>query len=362
MALTVLHDRDPNDPRGSFLSPLRHREVAVVGFGNQGSAHALNLRDAGVEVIIGARRGSRSWSEAQRQGFEVLEGPAAAARAALVVVGLPDHLQRQACEAELMPAMAPRAVLGFMHGFALRFGGLKIRRDLGAVLVAPKGPGSVLRERFLEGRGIPCLLAVEQETSGRDAESLALAWASAIGCGRAGIVRTTVAEEAETDLFGEQAVLCGGAVALARAAFDTLVAAGYSPELAYVECVHELKQVVDLLFQRGIEGMYQRVSATAEFGGRRAGEVLIDDAMRAKLRDLLEEVRSGVFAAAMERDRAAGFPWLDQRRREGQGAPVEAAGRAVRGWMPWLASADEGSRAELGHPAGLPPDQRKSSP
>jgi ketol-acid reductoisomerase len=343
MPLPVMHDRAESDPRGSLLNELLHRTVAIVGFGNQGAAHALNMRDSGVQVLIGARSGSRSGAEATRQGFEVLPVEEASARAALVVLGLPDHLQARLCREQIMPAMEAGATLGFMHGFSLRFGGLEPRPDLGVVLVAPKGPGAALRQRYLEGRGIPCLLAVHQENAGREAERLGLAWASAIGCGRAGIVRTSVGDEAETDLFGEQAVLCGGTVALAHAAFETLVSAGYPPELAYVECVHELKQVVDLIFERGIEGMYSRVSGTAEFGGRRAETRLADSALRSRLRELLEEIRSGRFALEMEVDEARGFEWLEGRRREGRTDAIETAGRQVRQWIPWLATEDAGA-------------------
>jgi len=296
-----------------------------------------------------------------------------------------------------MPAMASGATLGFLHGYALRFGELKPRRDLGVVLVAPKGPGAALRQRFLEGRGIPCLFAVHQEChqtgveagpdgdlegaaageASGEAELIGLAWASAIGCGRAGIVRTTVADEAETDLFGEQAVLCGGTIALAKAAFETLVDAGYPPELAYVECVHELKQVVDLVFERGLEGMYAQVSETAEFGGRRAGPRLVDDSLRRRLAELLEEIRSGQFALEMEVDSARGLQeggsqtrgvlardlrghgsqWLDARRLEGRSNAIEAAGRQVRQWIPWLAdSSGAGVAAEAASTTQAPAD------
>lgn len=313
----------------------------MVGFGNQGAAQALNLRDSGIEVVVGARPGSAGAAAATREGFEVRTAAAAAAGAALVILAVPDHIQPELCRSEVMPAMDRGAALGFLHGYALRFGGLVPRPDLAAVLVAPKGPGATLRQRYLEGRGIPCLLAIQQEGTGRDAESIGLAWASAIGCGRAGIVRTTVAHETETDLFGEQAVLCGGAIGLARAGFEALVHAGYPPELAYVECIHELKQVVDLLFEHGIEGMYRRVSGTAEFGGRRAAERLIDESLRERLGALLAEVRDGRFAAAMDADAAAGFPWLNARRAAGSADPVESAGRAVRRWMPWLAQSTD---------------------
>jgi ketol-acid reductoisomerase len=295
--LPVEHDRSAHDGRGTYLAALADRLVAVVGYGNQGSAHALNLRDAGVRVVVGARSGSGGAARAEAAGFEVRLPAEAAAGAALVVVGAPDHVQPVLCRDELMPAMAEGATLGFMHGFALRFGGLVPRPDLGVVLVAPKGPGATLRQRFLEGRGIPCLLAVQQPGRRGDAETLALAWASGLGCGRAGIVRTTV---------------------------------------AYVECVHELKQVVDLLFEHGISGMYARVSDTAEFGGRRAGGRIVDDAVKASMRALLAEIRDGRFARAIDEDHTRGFPWLNADREAGRSADIEDAGRTVRGWMPWL--------------------------
>ncbi|MFO0872869.1 MAG: ketol-acid reductoisomerase [Phycisphaerales bacterium] len=360
MSVRVEHDRAPDDPRGPLLAALRGRTVAIIGHGSQGRAHALNLRDAGVHVIVGARTPSATGARAARDGFDVLPVRDAVPRGDLVVVGVPDAAQPALCRDEILPAMRPGAVLGFIHGYAVRFGGVEAagraqegaggdrhadgdRSDVGIVLVAPKGPGATLRQRYLEGRGIPCLFAMHRENTACTAEPSGLAWASGLGCGRAGIVRTTFADETETDLFGEQAVLCGGAMALARAAFETLVDAGYPPELAYLECVHELKQVVDLLFERGFAGMRRAISDTAEFGAFVAGPRIVDDALRERLRALLGEIRDGSFARAMAADQLRGFAWFEAQRRAAEADPIERAGRAVREWMPWLGGDGETS-------------------
>jgi len=360
-SLTIFRDRPAGDPAGSLVAPLRGRRVAVIGYGNQGRAHALNLRDSGIDVVVGSAPARAGAVAATRDGFSVLAIAEAATGADLIIVALPDDLHAEVWRSTLAPVTRPGQVLGFIHGLSIRFGRVAPPPGVGVVLVAPKGPGTTLRERYLEGNGIPCLYAVERELdhgpepsdkplpearAEASAEALALAWASALGCGRAAIVRTTFAAEAETDLFGEQAVLCGGAMALAQASYETLVEAGYPPELAYVECVHELKQVVDLLCARGFAGMRSAISPAAEFGGFVAGERLIDDAVRAKLRELLVAVRDGSFVDRMERDLATGGKWITAQRDGADRMGIEAAGQTVRSWLPWLReNREEGRRA-----------------
>jgi len=346
VTLTVDHDRAPDDPRGPLLAGLRGLTVSIIGYGNQGRAHAQNLRDSGVEVVVGARDQSRSGGLARADGFIARAVRDASAAGDLVIVALPDEVHGEVCARDILPALQPTAVIGFLHGLSVHFGHVLPPAEVGVVMVAPKGPGATLRQRYLEGRGIPCLLAVHgasgaaatdaTETPMARALELGLAWASGLGCGRAGIVHTSFAHEAETDLFGEQAVLCGGAMALAQAAFETLVEHGYPEELAYLECVHELKQVVDLLFERGFAGMRRAISNTAEFGAYRAGPILVDDAVRGRLRELLESIRRGDFARAFAEDTARGMPWFNEQRRIAASHPIDRAGAVVRTWMPWM--------------------------
>ena len=311
--------------------------VVIMGYGNQGRAHALNLREGGVRVTVGARPGGRGSAAAAADGFSPLPLPEAAHQGKLVIVALPDEMHAACWASDLAPHMRPDAVVGFLHGFSIHHGLVKPASDLGVVMVAPKGPGKTLRERFEQGLGIPALFAVHQ--GGRDAartRAIGLAWAAGIGSARAAIVETTFAAECETDLFGEQAVLCGGMMALVQAAFDTLVQAGYPPELAYMECCQELKQIADLVFERGPAGMRAAISNTAEFGAFEAGQQLVDDAMREKLRTILTDIRGGAFGARFQSDAAAGFPWMRAKRAAADADAIEAAGRGVRAWIPWL--------------------------
>jgi ketol-acid reductoisomerase len=322
-------------PDSAPLTPLIGRKVGLVGYGNQGRAHGLNLRDSGVNVIVGARDGAGS-RQAKSDGFEVAAIPAAAA-CDLVICALPDELQPEVLRDAIVPHLRPGATLGFLHGFTVHFGLLPaLPAGIGIVMVAPKGPGTTLRERFVRGEGIPCLLAVQQQSLHGDAETLALAWANGIGCARAAIIRTTFRDETETDLFGEQAVLCGGMTALILAAFETLVQAGYPPELAYLECGHEVKQVADLVYQHGIAGMMQRISNTAEFGAHVAGPLVVDDATRERLRGLLQRIQDGSFARSLGDDHARGFKWFASQRAKFADHPIEQAGETVRSLMPWL--------------------------
>ena len=336
MAITII--------RGSLdapIDPLRDRTTAIVGFGNQGAAHALNLRDSGLDVVVANRRDSVNGRRAAECGFEPLDISDAVSRADLVVMGLPDEVQPDVYQRLIAPHLRPGAVVGFLHGFNIRYGFIKPADGIGVVMVAPKGPGATLRRLYTEGRGLPCLIAVHQDLpdaeAGDGALARALAWANGIGCARAAIVPTSFADETETDLFGEQAVLCGGLTALVRAAFETLCDAGYPPELAYLECCHEVKQVADLEYERGPAGMYEAISTTAEFGSYRTGPVLIDDGVRARMAQLLREIRDGTFAEAIRADHEKGSPWFEQQRDAARRHPLEQAGRIVRSLMPWLA-------------------------
>jgi ketol-acid reductoisomerase len=330
--------------RGASSAPieaLAGRTVAVVGFGNQGHAHAQNLRESGVEVVVANRPDSPNGRRASAAGFPPRAIPEAVAGADLVILCLPDEAQPQVYRDAVAGHLKTGATVGFLHGFNIRYGLIEPARDVGVIMVAPKGPGATLRRLYLDGRGLPCLFALHQDSPAGDAEAVGLAWANGIGAARAGIVYTTFANETETDLFGEQAVLCGGMTELIRAAFEILCDAGYPPELAYLECCHEVKQVADLVYARGPAAMFEAISNTAEFGSYRAGPVLIDDAVRGRLRRTLDEVRDGTFAAAMRADYEQGFPWFNRQRQRQRDHALEPAGRVVRSLMPWLADAGD---------------------
>jgi ketol-acid reductoisomerase len=312
------------------LDPLRGRTVAVIGYGNQGHAHALNLRDSGITVVVGARNESRSAVRAATAGFPVLGLTEAAAQADLVILAAPDEAHAEIYRLHLARAMAPGSVLGFLHGFSIHYGRVEPRADVGVVLVAPKGPGATLRSRFVAGLGIPCLFAVHQESPDHTAQAIALAWANGIGSARAGVIDASFKDETETDLFGEQAVLCGGLLTLIRAAFETLVAAGYSPELAYIECCHEVKQVADLVYEHGPAGMCARISNTAEFGAYHAARLLDTAELRAHCAQLLRDVQSGAFAADMLKDHANGWARFSAARTAWSAHDMERAGATVR--------------------------------
>ncbi|MCI0631452.1 MAG: ketol-acid reductoisomerase [Phycisphaerales bacterium] len=341
MALRIIRG-----PSQTPLQPLMGQTVAVLGFGNQGHAHALNLRESGVHVIVGARAASSSGRRAAEHGFEVLAIEQAAERARLVIMALPDESQPEIYAQQIAPNLSTGATLGFLHGFSIRYDLITPRSDIGVVLVAPKGPGKTLRQRFQRGEGIPCLFSVHQDSRSRDAESLGLAWAAGIGCARAGILCTTFQHETDTDLFGEQAVLCGGMTWLIRAAFETLVQAGYPPELAYLECCHEVKQIADLVYERGIEGMMEAISNTAEFGAYESGPRLIGKETRESMRRLLAEIQDGTFARRFQRDHQLHFDWFNRQRKELAAHPIEEAGQKIRSLMPWLADSKSDSPSE----------------
>jgi ketol-acid reductoisomerase len=324
------------------IDALRERSVAVIGYGNQGRAHALNMRDSGLHVVVGCRAGGLSETLAQRDGFVPVSLQEAAAQGDLVIIALPDEAQPEVLRDQVVPHVrggAAGVTLGFIHGFTVHYRLLPVLPlGIGVVMVAPKGPGTTLRERYAMGQGIPCLLAVDRESASGNARAVALAWANAIGCARAGIIVTTFRDETETDLFGEQAVLCGGMTWLMLAAFETLVEAGYPPELAYLECCHELKQIADLVYERGIAGMMRAISNTAEFGACAAGPAIVDKHASETLLAQLQRVRDGSFARDLRSDYERGFPWFNSQRQRLADHPIEAAGAMIRSLMPWLSS------------------------
>ena len=329
--MQILRGRD-----AAPIEPLIGRTVAVIGYGNQGHAHALNLRDSSITVLVGSHRDSRGWGRAARDGFAPMEIPKAVAEAHLVILALPDEVQPQVFESLIGPHLTTGSTVGFIHGFAIRFQLIRPQPQIGVVMVAPKGPGTLVRSRFVAGRGVPCLLAVEQAPGGsaaaHDARSLALAWAGGIGGANpgAGIIPTTFATETETDLFGEQAVLCGGMSELILAAYETLVEAGYPAESAYLECCHEVKQIADLMYERGMSGMRKAISNTAEFGAFHAGPKIIDAGVRERMRELLREITSGQFTRRMREDYAAGFKWFAAQRKQADSHPIEAVSKTIR--------------------------------
>jgi ketol-acid reductoisomerase len=320
---TILRDGD---------SSLLDGTVAVVGYGSQGHAHALNLHDSGVRVVVGLREGSTSWSAAEDAGLEVRTVPEAVAGAQLVALLLPDQVQPQVFAEWVEPSLGPKATVLFAHGFNVLYGRVRPAAGHDVVMVAPKGPGHIVRRLFTEGYGTPALIAVEQDASGR-ARDTALAYAVGIGAGRAGILETTFREETETDLFGEQSVLCGGTAELIRAGFETLVEAGYQPEIAYYECLHELKLIVDLIWEGGLQHMRWSVSDTAEFGDLTVGPRVVDEHVRENMRAVLADIRSGAFAKTWIADMDAGEPELRRRREEAAGQLIETVGEELRGLM-----------------------------
>jgi ketol-acid reductoisomerase len=304
-------------------------KVAVIGYGSQGHAHALNLHDSGIWVQVGLRPGSASWEVAEDAGLEVATMGDAARGAQVVALLVPDHVQAEVYEREVAPALGEDAALLFAHGLNIHFGRIAPPAGRDVIMVAPKAPGHRVRELFRAGAGTPGLVAVAQDASGRALE-LALAYGAGIGCGRVGLLETTFAEETESDLFGEQAVLCGGVTALVQAGFDTLVEAGYQPEIAYYECLNELKLIVDLVYARGFEGMRHSVSDVAEYGDLSRGPRIVDEHVRASMRQVLEEVRSGAFARELFADDEAGRPRFEELRGAARGGLLERVGGELR--------------------------------
>src|SRR5262245_43452697 len=325
----VLYDKDAD------LSVLDGKTVAILGYGSQGHAHALNLRDSGVKVLVGLRPDSSSRAAAEAEGLEVLDIPDAASRGDIVMILLPDEKQAQIWREQIADGIADGNLLMFAHGFAIRFGQIEPPAGVDVGMVAPKGPGHLVRREFTQGAGVPCLMAIHQDATGT-ARDQVLAYASGIGGGRAGIIETTFKDEAETDLFGEQAVLCGGATELVRAGFDTLVEAGYDPRLAYFECLHELKLIVDLMYEHGIQGMRHSISNTAEYGDMTRGSTVITDETRQAMRKILADIQSGEFAREWIAENEAGQENFKRLREEASASQVEKVGKDLRAMMPWI--------------------------
>ena len=338
------------------LDIVRARKVAVIGYGSQGHAHALNLRESGVEVHIGLPEGSRSREAAKTAGLTVMDVASAARWADLVVLLAPDTAQPAIYRDLLAPVLTPGKLLMFAHGFNVRFGGVPLPPGVDVTLVAPKSPGHRVRELFVEGAGAPALIAVEQDATG-NARAVTLSYAKAIGATRAGVIETTFTEETETDLFGEQAVLCGGVSALVKAGFETLVEAGYQPEVAYFECLHELKLIVDLFYRGGLRYMRYSVSDTAEHGDYTGGPRIVTDQTRQAMRQMLAEIQDGSYARGWMADHEAGRPWFNEQRRRERDHPIELVGAKLRNMMPFLdpvRAMPEDSVAEPAFSAGEP--------
>ncbi len=334
--MNVLHDKDCNP------DALKNKRIAIIGFGSQGHAHALNLKDSGFDVVVGLRNGSASWSKAEANGLEVFETAEAVKRSDVVMVLMPDELQPETYTKDIAPNLEKGNYLAFAHGFCVHFEKIVPSADVNVFMVAPKGPGHLVRREYHRGAGVPCLLAVGQDPSG-DTREVGLAYASGIGGGRAGILETSFKEETETDLFGEQAVLCGGLSELIRAGFETLTAAGYAPEMAYFECLHEVKLIVDLMYEHGISGMRRSISNTAEYGDLSRGKRVISDEAREAMKQILAEIQSGAFADEWMAECAAGKPKMTAIAEEQAKHPVEQIGSELRSMMPWLKAAKQGA-------------------
>src|SRR6266478_4932815 len=330
MAVRIYRDKDVN------LVWLKGKTCAVIGFGAQGRAHALNLRDSGIKVVVGLYRGSKSRARARRNRLKVFETAEAVRRADIIFLALPDTEMPAVYKKEIAPNLRVGQTLLFAHGFAVYYRTIVPRKDVDVVMVAPKGLGPMVRSEFVNARGVPGLIAVHQNPSGRGKRT-ALAWAKAIGCTRAGVIETTFRDETETDLFGEQAVLCGGTSALIRSGFETLVNAGYPPELAYFECLHELKFIVDLIYEDGIAGMRTLISDTAKWGELTVGRKIIDRTVQKHMRSALREIRSGKFAREFIREMNTGRARYANLVREAQKHPIEKVGARLRGLMAWKA-------------------------
>ena len=327
--MKVYYDRDAN------VGALRERRVAVIGYGSQGFAQSNNLKDSGVDVTVGLKADSPSRAKAEGAGLKVLPVAQAAADADIVMMLVPDEQAADVYAREVAESMTPGKYLSFSHGFSIHYGFIKPPEDVNVFMVAPKGPGHLVRSEYARGAGVPCLLAVNQDPTG-DTRQLGLAYASAIGGGRAGIIETSFREETETDLFGEQAVLCGGLTALIKAGFETLTEAGYAPEMAYFECLHEMKLIVDLLYEGGISEMRYSISNTAQYGDMTRGPVVVNDETKRRMRHLLAEIQSGAFAREWMRENRNGKPRFRDLEHQSEEHPIEHVGRNLREMMPWL--------------------------
>ncbi|MGN1084005.1 MAG: ketol-acid reductoisomerase [Lachnospiraceae bacterium] len=316
------------------LALLDGKTVAVIGYGSQGHAHALNMKDSGVHVVIGLYEGSKSWAKAEAAGFEVYTAAEAAKRADIIMILINDEKQKKMYEESIAPNLQPGNMLMFAHGFAIHFGQIIPPKDVDVVMIAPKGPGHTVRSQYQEGKGVPCLIAVHQDATGK-AHELGLAYALAIGGARAGVLQTTFREETETDLFGEQAVLCGGVTALMKAGFETLVEAGYEPESAYFECIHEMKLIVDLIFQSGFQGMRYSISNTAEYGDYITGPKIVTEETKKAMKQVLKDIQEGVFARNWLTENQVGCPNFNAMRRKEANHQLEEVGAELRKLYSW---------------------------
>jgi ketol-acid reductoisomerase len=317
------------------LGVFRNKTLAILGYGSQGHAHALNLKDSGCKVIVGLYPGSKSRDVALQHGFEVVETGEAVRRADVIMVGLPDMKQADVYTKDILPNLSKGKTLLFSHGLAVHFGLIRAHKDIDVIMVAPKGPGHLVRRLYVEGKGMPALIAVGQNKSGK-AKKTALAWAKGIGSTRAGVLQTTFKEETETDLFGEQAVLCGGASALVQAGFETLVEAGYQPEMAYFECLHELKLICDLMYESGIAGMRFSISETAKYGDITRGPRVIDSRVKKEMKKILKEIQTGQFTREWVAEYKGGLKNYRKLLAKGEKHIIEKTGSRLRGMMPWM--------------------------
>ncbi|MDZ7819227.1 MAG: ketol-acid reductoisomerase [Aliarcobacter sp.] len=331
MGLNVYYDKDCN------IDLVKSKKVAMIGFGSQGHAHAENLRDSGVEVVVGLRKDGSSWAKAEAKGFAVKTVAEATAEADIVMILLPDENQGDIYKNEIAPNLKAGATIAFGHGFNIHYGRIIPKKDINVMMVAPKAPGHTVRSEFVKGGGIPDLIAIHQDATGNTKE-LALSYASAIGGGRTAIIETTFKDETETDLFGEQAVLCGGAVSLVQAGFETLTEAGYAPEMAYFECLHELKLIVDLMFEGGIADMRYSISNTAEYGDYVSGKRVINAESKAAMKEILKEIQDGRFAKDFILEGQSGYPRMNAERANARASLIEQTGRNLREMMPWISS------------------------
>jgi len=331
MAVNIYYDKDCD------LSLIRSKTVAMIGFGSQGHSHAENLRDSGVKVIVGLAKGGKSWAKAEAKGFEVKTVAEAAKAANVIMILTPDELQAEIFERDIKPNLNDGDAIAFGHGFNVHFGQIKAPEGIDVIMIAPKAPGHTVRSEFVRGGGIPDLIAVEQNASGK-AKELALSYASAIGGGRTGIIETTFKDETETDLFGEQAVLCGGLCALVNAGFETLVDAGYEPEMAYFECLHELKLIVDLMYQGGMADMRYSISNTAEYGDYVSGPRVIGEDSKKAMKEILKEIQNGKFAKDFILERKAGYVRMNAERGIAERSLLNQTGKKLRSMMPWISA------------------------
>jgi ketol-acid reductoisomerase len=329
MSLNMYYDKDCD------LSIIKGMKVTIVGYGSQGHAHACNLKDSGVDVTVALRPGSSSIAKAEAHGLKVTDTPTAVANADLIMILTPDEFQSQLYKEEIEPNLKKGAVLAFAHGFAIIYKQVLPRADLDVIMIAPKAPGHTVRSEFVRGGGIPDLIAIEQDASG-NAKAIALSYASGIGGGRTGIIETTFRDETETDLFGEQAVLCGGAVELVKAGFETLTEAGYAPEMAYFECLHELKLIVDLMYEGGIANMNYSISNNAEYGEYVTGPKIINEESRLAMREALKNIQEGKYAKQFILEGQTGYPEMTSMRHINAEHPIEKTGAKLRALMPWI--------------------------